>query len=465
MGQRSTKEADDSPMRESYSLVLHDDTPHSNVPEMERLLAAHVTYNLLTSSHFFVSDNQIIGTRNFRRLLRHNTTIRRMVEAKSIVVLVRDKWDWHPQWESDTKDAAFYWDAIQNSFIRNGKMRTSPDFYSIKHELEFLEKNAATDSWSYRSISDNFSRLLRNNLTSRLAQEQLGDALYERVSSLIDQEIAEKPAGDSLGTTFVQDKLLTALGSEGILLSDQQRSFLRSCYIGPYAANLPDAKRLLPQYTDDLAEAFDIMRGCKLEWSEPETETIKARSLRSSFLVEGLLQLTPDDIDQVRDGFAFKRFNALSANENDRVEAAKEISLAYRELRSEIEEKIVKRLDPSATLAFEDNPLQSTIRWFKGDTASSLGGEAVSIAINHAAGALLNATIPLVGFAAEQIFGRIKKRQGIDERSRGRRDVHAIDEAIERLGETYEEKILHLERLDETGGKRKISEVYLPGSK
>ena len=452
-------------MRDTYSLVLHDDTAHSNDPAMERLLTAHVIYNLLTSHRFFVSDSQIIGTRNFRKLIRHNSTVREMIENKSIAILVRDKWDWHPEWESDTKDASFYWEAIQNSFVRNGKMRTSKEFYSIKHELRFLENNAATENWSYREVSDNFSKLLRDNLTSPLAHDRLGDVLFGRISSLIDQEISEKPAGDSLGATFIQDKLLAALKAEGVPPSAEQHSFLKSCYVGPYAANLPNTKRLLPQYTDDLAEAFDIMRGCKLDWTKPETTTIKSRSLKTSFLVEGLLRLTPDDINQVRSGFAFKRFNSLSSNESDRVEAAKEISLAYRELRSDIEEKIIRRLDTSSTLAFDDNPLQSTIRWFKGDTASGLGGEAVSIAINQAAGAFLNTTIPLVGFTAEQILGRIKKKRGLDERSKGRRDVHEIEDALERLGDTYKDKIVHLERLEENAGKHKISEVFLPGSK
>lgn len=451
-------------MRDSYSLVLHDDTPHSNNPEMERLLAAHVIYNLLTSSRFFVSDSQIVGTRNFRKLLRHNTTIRKMVEDKLVVVLVRKEWKEFDEWDKDNQDSEFYWDTIQSSFIRNEKMRTTKEFYSIKHELKFLEENAATENWDYREISDNFTNLLRGNLTSCLAQDRLGDTLYERVKSLVDQEIDEKPKGDSLGTTFVENKLLTGLPSEGFVLSDEQRSFLRSCYIGPYAANLPHAKGLLPHYTDDLAEAFEIMRGCKLESSEPETKKIRERSLESSFLVEGLLRLTPDDIHEVRDGLAFKQFTTLSVKENGRMQEFAEILVVYQELIFDIEKKIVKRLDPSATLAYQDTPLQSTVRWFTGETASACVGEAVSFAINDAEGHLKDVTDSLIGLGVQQIFGRVKRWVRIDEKSTELRKVHTTIAARKQLEKDYDEKIVHNEHLDETSGSRNISEVYLDGS-
>ena len=451
-------------MRDSFSLVLHDDTAHSNDPALERILAAHVIYNLLTSNRFFISDSQVVGTRNLRQLLRHNTTIREMVESKLIVFLVRGEWRFHPGWENDTKNAEFYWDAIQYGFIRNEKMRTEPDFYRITHELKFIQDHATTETYEYQNISDNFSRLLRQNITSKYAVDRLGEAVFERIQELLKQEISEKPSGDSLGTTFIQEKVPTSLEAQGVLLSDDQKRFLRSAYIGPYAANLPDSKNLLPQYTDDLAEAFDIMRGSKLEWSDEEVKQIKARSLKSSLLVEGLLRMTPDDIHRVRDGHAFKKFNRLTSKGNNDPKIVDEIGLAYVSLQNDINEQIVRRLNPSATLAYDDSPLKSIFRWFKGDTANDLGGEAVSVAINQTAGALVNATVPMVGFAAQQIVGRIRKKYGVDERSRGKMDRDMVAYQIGKFEDSYEEKIAHFERLDAMGKERTISEVYLTGS-
>lgn len=448
--------------RKSYSLVLHDDTSYSNGEKFERLLAAHIIYNLLTSERFYISDSQVVGTRNFRNMLRNNDTIKEMVKAHSIVFLTRETWEWHPEYNNDTKDAESHWEAIQNSFIRNEKMRTSHNFYSVKDDLKFLNDHAKTEEWRYQDISNNFSDRLYESLTSNFARAKLGELVYTEVCDIANQEIAKKPKDDRLGATFAEKKLVQALQKKGIPLVGQQIQFLKDCYKGHYAKNLPDAMGLLPHYTDDLAGAFDIMRGFKLEWSEPETTTIKERSLKSEFIVEGLLRLTPDDIERVRRGHAFRRFNELSVNDNDKVKAASEIALAYGELCTDINERIVNRLGLPASLISEDNALQSKVRWLKSDTGTGLIGEAVSIGMGYALGPVLDvSSIPLIGFIAQQIFGEIKRRCGTDDRSMGRRDVHIIDEALLQHSETYKEKISHEEHLDPTAGNRKISEVLL----
>jgi len=416
-----------------YTLLADDNVTISVHRNKIKQFKAHLLLNLIFYDKIVLSDNQIISSRNLRRLAREDAIVREFVKAGYFELAVRAGIE-------DEGEGAQPLVEIQDSFVREGKIDVKYKVYQDKEALDFLESNCEVRTWKYWQVRDSYTKNCKKVLESTF-QNFLGDSDFSIFQEILREE-EERDQG--LGRVFLQKRLPDALNKR---LSKKYLSIkdrILECTEAPYITNLPNTLGLNPIYAEMHERSFALFRGIEYELKdlgEPEELPTK---LDYEHFIEGVSGLDFVDILELRQTIAVQKFRELTEAGVCNAHDHHELQLAFKEANILIEKKILEknwRLLQSTAL-----PRRREIQ--RQVAVSKNGG---SIVLDLLAIAV---TLPMVGTAYNLLIDAVtKKKFGSEEQ------MTAQDIALHSLQKEEYENYLRSNGLLSTEDEKSIKDT------
>ena len=325
-------------MRDFYTLLADDNSAYSSRPEYFDLFKAHIIYNVILNDGITFSDNQVICSRNLRRLAAEDRTIIDLFEHGAFGLALREG-------THDGQDLASI-KVVHEAFVKNNKIRFAETDFSKSAELLFIEKHSRKKKWSYDKVSQNFTETCQSILFQQF-RPLLSGSDFDFFSELI-REAREKSPKNELGRQFLQIELPETMKKFGLMTSHETATLLQHCTDAPYLSNLPKTIDLDPIYAEEHKPSFELVRGYRYRLEDIEAPKEQVSKLDFAHYVAGLNRLTCDDVLELQNTPAKRAYVALLESTEVNRSRLVEMDETFSELNIAIEARIFSRFDDIA---------------------------------------------------------------------------------------------------------------------
>lgn len=387
-----------------YTLLADDTQPISIEENLLRSFKAHLVLTLIFNKGVTLSDNQVICSKNLRRLVRRDGVIRKLFEEKQFTLAVRsDRTALTPI--KTPKSIS----SVNKSFYEEGKFDVTDDFYTDLSDIDFMDEFSTKRVWDYDDIRKNYTEN-----SKKVILQHLGDLLSERDFEVVQEEIhieEERDAG--LGRIFLRDRLYGKILPRLQSRYEGLESLIQLCSDAHYITNLPRTLNLDPIYGSGHSKVFDIIRNTNIEDDLLDEPVVKRKGLDKKHFVEGLINLDVDSIFELQNSGVLEKYReSLQFNTGDDNDMRK-LRNAYVVASERIEKEILDNWGnsrPSPALErVQDIQLRAKRK-------NLIGGAILDIATS------LTVSLPGGGIVIEHIINRnTKKKIGTDQ------DILAIE--------------------------------------
>lgn len=304
-------------------------------------IVANIVHSVLFDGPGFLSDSHAINNYNFRCALQSGPALlRELVRRHYLQVAQRVAAGQRVDLPS-----------LRDNFKKSGKQHRyfADDVYDASEDLMFLQNHARVIPFSMESASVSYPLA-----SIRIfAEGQLENRLPKHISEAIALAATERYRGSgSLGQAFYfhDDQLGQLLEARfpGQNIWPQYRDLIRTAAAAPYATFLADEFKAHPVFARKHKEAIDLWLKRLASTSElMDDPVILPRRIDPAAFDRGLLALSIDDIDRLKDSDEWRGYVAARAKVSEKTESVRAVIAAYAAYRDLVISRIVERLRPS----------------------------------------------------------------------------------------------------------------------
>lgn len=427
-------------MKNPYTLLADGNLRFSTDESYYKAFKAHLLHVLLFNEHMVLSDNQVVGSSNLRRLVSRDGVIRDLFRQKSFSLAVRSNFDGGD--EGDVRDL----EEIQRDFLKENKITAEQTVVGNGSELAFMKNNANIIPWKYWDVRNNYTKTCRKTLIAQF-RPLLSNSDLDRLVEILDEENSRDRG---LGRAFLQSRLYETMRTRLSALPENARSVILEATEAPYVSNLPSVLDLTPIYAESHQKSFQILRGTRFEMVDiGEPVDLKA-SLDYAHYIEGLTRLGVDDIIGIRESRAMRDFWQKQDQEVKDESSTIALQHAYLAVNVCIEKKIIEKF-PELKIS-TGTPERREIRrtWARIESGAAAGLDLFGIALGA-----VGVPTPLMGTGLSYLFELFKKRKigdegdaVVDEIAHHQMSNFILSRHLERVGKN--QKMLVTEKIFKT---------------
>lgn len=429
----ASKEQQQELISEPYTLLADASQPISIDPTQERRFLAHIVTTLIFNDRIVFSDNQAIGSRNLRTLVRSNGLVRALYETGHFSLALRK------QEGVESRLHEFELDRVQTVFLSEGKLDYDRGLAEIRDDIAFIEKNSKVIEWNYGDVRKNYTHNARQLLESRFSA-LLSNVDYAEFCRILDEE---NTRDKGLGRAFLQNRLQSLMEQQLSAVPPNLHQEIVDCTNAPYVSNLPATLGLNPIYPQSLQRSFQLLRGASFSMAEEGPSRAVRTRLSHAHFVEGLARLDLDDIRELRASAAIKLLR--NASRGDASYSPDEVELAFEEAHISVEDRIASRFPELRRNSVVDRQRQLHRSIGARRDAGMLVAEVVAFTLSFA-------ILPGVSTAVTHLFNRYVKGQTGDSDQLKIIDRNLRQKALQRhLRDLGKDERIEIEELTTTG--------------
>jgi hypothetical protein len=328
-------------MRSAYWLLSDDRLDLCRVRANLGLFKAHFKHSVLFNPQLAVPDSYIVNNYNFRSALRHDDTIRGLVQDQVLRVLTR----------APDQGARKTLVEIRNEMPKEKVPREfSQEEYHSNEDLGFVDTVAARDVYQLSDVSRRYAVKTIEVLRSKKAGRALGAdvaaavAKHAQEAAGLDAELQVQDSDrvEKFGRAYFYYELpqifKAATGREWQDYEARIQDFANA----PYLTALPAALDLEPIYAPQHEGAFKLIRGESVANQLEQHEFRFSTSLGLHSFVKGMELLTRDDVLALLDSDEAERFQRAIGDRGPNGLDLRELRVALQQYQERIEDHIVR---------------------------------------------------------------------------------------------------------------------------
>lgn len=377
--------------RNSSYLLIADESLELSVSEKKKKqLQAHLKHSLLFEDRLLISDSQLIGNRNFRRLIREHDPLIGILNEENFSIAVRNYIDIlcpidgsqeiiHSPQIDDLLQGFLSWDKCKWHLFSGEPKETALKEYSQTHDLEFMFGKANKQFYDLSEICSQYTTDVLALFRSDQANQILGESVAQLIHDLAKQKMdgyhnPVSPEG-GLGYAYFTSDLTNDLKKQKQLnIWKSNSNDILKIAQAPYVTALPKILSCTPIYGQFHKSSVDLSHGIVTATKKIQDDLpYKTRLLRYE---EGLCQLSPETILKLRESEEFSFYRNRMKNFNGSEESLNLVCESLTYYKNRIDDAILQEFPYLKEVEKQVREIVKPLEFVS--TASGYGGIFVS---------------------------------------------------------------------------------------
>ncbi|NEO71730.1 hypothetical protein [Moorena sp. SIO3H5] len=339
-------------------MMIADDTLKLSLDNnKKKTLKSHLMNSLLFEDRILLSDSQIIGNRNFRKLIRDNDELINCLTPENFSIGIRDSIDIRTETAGSPQiiekpniievlQGFISWDKCKWTSSSNDTL--TKENYQKLFDIQYIEGKAKLERYSLGDASATYADDVLRLFDSEIIKQRIGKELCDLIHTIArewrESHKSYRYPKSGLGMAFFLNDLPTMLKKrhKKNLWKQYQKEIIDIAQAS-YLTTLPKILNCNIIYGSMHKDKIEISRGLLAKIERIDDDIFYDSWLRLLDFEEGISRLKADDIAKLRESTEYKEYRKKINQFNGSEKALKEVKESLFQYKSLIDELIITK--------------------------------------------------------------------------------------------------------------------------